>query len=148
MALLPHLTVAGAVDAIEFYRQVFGAREIGREAEPLTGRLLHAELKIGRVRLLLNDEFPEHRVMGPLARGGTSVVLHLEVDDPDAVAARAAELGGAVLVPVADQHWGERYGRIRDPFGHVWDLSCALNPSPEQASRDGAARRPARKARK
>lgn len=125
MALLAHLTVAAAAEAIDFYRLVFGAREVSRLAEPLTGRLLHAELKIGRVRLLLNDEFPEYRVLGPLARGGTCVVLYLEVADPDAVAGLAEQHGATVLVPVAEQHWGERYGRIRDPFGHVWDLSRA-----------------------
>jgi len=122
----PHLTIAGAAAAIEFYQQAFGAEEIVRMPGP-GGKLMHAEIKIGDSFLMLNDEFPEHQEMGgtlgPKAFGGSSVTITLYVPDVDAVMARAAKAGAKVTMPASDQFWGDRYGQLVDPFGHRWAVA-------------------------
>jgi PhnB protein len=84
---------------------------------------MHATLRIGDSMLMLSDEFPDFDVRGPLARGGTSVTLHLYVDDVDAAFERAVSAGATVRMPVADQFWGDRYGSLVDPFGHQWSIA-------------------------
>jgi PhnB protein len=93
-----------------------------RLAEP-GGRIGHAEFTIGDALVMLADEHPEWNIRGPKALGGSPVTLHLQVDDVDAVAARAVAAGATVVFPVKDQFYGERSGRFEDPFGHVWVLS-------------------------
>ena len=122
----PHLTIAGAAAAIEFYQQAFGAEEIVRMPGP-GGKLMHAEIKIGDSFLMLTDEFPEFKEMGgtlgPKARGGSSVTITLYVPDVDAVVARAVKAGAKLTMPVSDQFWGDRYGQLEDPFGHRWAVA-------------------------
>lgn len=121
-SVTPHLVCAGAAKAIDFYKQAFAATEVSRLPGP-DGRIMHAMLRIGDSTLMLNDEMPEHGVLGPLALKGTPVTIHLYVDDADAVSARAVKAGAKVKMAVSDQFWGDRYGIVTDPFGHSWSIA-------------------------
>lgn len=120
--LTAHLCCAKAADAIEFYTRAFGAKEMMRMPGP-DGRLMHAALSIGSSMLMLHDEMPEWGALGPKARGGTSVTIHMQVPNVDEVFARAVSAGATVKMPVADQFWGDRYGKLIDPFGHEWSIA-------------------------
>jgi PhnB protein len=120
--LTPHLVVQGANQAIEFYKKAFGAEEISRLPAPDGKSVMHAELKIGDSRLCLTDEFPEMNCRGPQSIGGTPVTIHLSVEDADAVFNRAVAAGAEVRMPLDDMFWGDRYGKVVDPFGHDWSL--------------------------
>lgn len=121
-SLSPHLVCAGAAKAIDFYKQAFGAEELMRFAGP-DGRLLHACLRINGSSVMLVDEMPNFGVRGPKALGGTPVTIHLVVADVDQVVAQAVDSGATVVMPVADQFWGDRYGLVEDPFGHRWSVA-------------------------
>jgi len=123
-AITPHLVINGAAEAIEFYKRAFGAEEHCRMPFPGpdgTVKLGHAELQIGDSRLFLADEFPEWGSVGP--RGGSPVTIHLYVTDADAAFARAVEAGATVAMPLEDAFWGDRYGKLVDPFGHHWSIA-------------------------
>ena len=121
--LTPHLVVKGASQAIDFYKKAFGAEEIKRMPGPDGKSLIHAELKIGNSRLMLVDEFPEMNARGPETIGGTPVTIHMFVEDADAVFNRALDAGAQVRMPLADMFWGDRYGVVADPFGHLWSIA-------------------------
>jgi uncharacterized glyoxalase superfamily protein PhnB len=121
-SITPHLICAGAAKAIEFYKQAFGATEEARLPGP-DGRLMHASVKIGDSQVMLVDEMPEWGALGPKSLKGSPVTIHLYVDDVDAVVARAVKAGAEVTMPVADQFWGDRYGKLEDPFGHHWSVA-------------------------
>jgi PhnB protein len=121
-AVTPYLACRDAARAIEFCKQAFGAAEVMRMPGP-GGKIGHAEVKIGDSRIMLADEYPEMDFLGPQARGGTSVHLHVYVKDVDAMVERAVSAGARVLREVKDQFYGERSGSIQDPFGHVWHLA-------------------------
>lgn len=123
--VFPYLHVKGAAGAIEFYREAFGATETLRLTEP-GGKIGHAEILIGESRVMLADEYPDHGVLGPRSLGGASMSLNLFVDDVDAVVARAVAAGAKLIRPVADQFYGERTGKLEDPFGHLWQVSTAI----------------------
>ena len=118
----PYLTIRNAAAALEFYKQVFGATEKMRMAEP-DGKVGHAEIEIGKTRIMISDEYPELDVLGPESRGGTTAGLHLLVEDVDAVFSAALAAGAKELKPVSDQFYGERSGKLADPFGHVWYIA-------------------------
>ena len=118
----PHLIVKGAARALDFYRRAFGAVERGRCEMP-DGQIGHAEIEIGDSLIMLADEFPEMGYLGPLARGGTSTVIRLYVEDVDARFAQALAAGATLTRPLADQFYGDRTGTLTDPFGHVWTLA-------------------------
>lgn len=131
-AITPYLVCRNAAAAIEFYKQAFGAVDCGRLPTP-DGRLAHAHITIGGAALMLSDEFPEQGCQGPQATGGSAVTLHLYVADVDATVAQAVAAGATVTMPVADMFWGDRYGRITDPFGHHWSVATHIRDlSPEQ----------------
>ncbi len=115
----PYLRVRDAARALDFYKQAFGAEELFRLTEP-SGRVGHAEIKIGGTTLMLADEYPEMNIVGPQTLGGTSFSIHLHVDNADAWIERAVTAGATVLRPAADAFYGERSGSVRDPFGHEW----------------------------
>ena len=121
-AVTPHLVVAGAADAIEFYTKAFGAEEKSRMPGP-KGKLMYAEIEIAGARVMLADEFPEFGSTGPQSGSTSPVTIHLYVDDADAVFARAVEAGAKVTMPIEDMFWGDRYGKIEDPFGHSWAIA-------------------------
>ncbi|SAK94565.1 glyoxalase/bleomycin resistance protein/dioxygenase superfamily protein [Caballeronia hypogeia] len=121
-SLTPHLVCAGAAEAIEFYKRAFGAVELGRLAGP-NGKIMHAQVKIGDSALMLVDEDPAYGMNGPKALKGSPVTIHLYVEDVDAVVRQAEAAGAKVTMPVADMFWGDRYGRLEDPFGHQWSVA-------------------------
>ena|SRR5437868_11392049 len=128
----PYLIVDGAARAIEFYKEAFGAKEMMRMAEP-SGRVGHAEIKIGNSAIMLADEFPEMGARSPKALGGTPVSLMLYVEDVDKVFARAISAGGKETRPVKDQFYGDRMGSLADPFGHEWHIATHKEDvSPEE----------------
>jgi uncharacterized glyoxalase superfamily protein PhnB len=118
----PHLVCAGAADAIEFYKKAFGATEEARLPGP-DGRIMHAMVRIGDSPVMLADEMQEWGSVGPKTLHGSPVTIHLYVDDVDAYVARAEEAGAKVTMPVADMFWGDRYGKLEDPFGHKWSVA-------------------------
>ena len=124
--LTPYLTMKDASGAIDFYKKAFGAEEPGARITDADGRIGHAQIEIGSATLYVADEHPEGGIFGPTTLGGTPVRLALNVDDVDAVFARAVTEGANVLIPVADQFYGERAGRLEDPYGHVWIISTTL----------------------
>jgi uncharacterized glyoxalase superfamily protein PhnB len=131
-AVTPHLICAGAADAIEFYKKAFGAVEEGRLAGP-NGRLMHAMVRIGGSAVMLVDEMPEWGALGPKSLKGSPVTIHLYVEDADAVAARAVAAGAKLTMPVADMFWGDRYGKVEDPFGHHWSIATHVRDvTPEE----------------
>jgi PhnB protein len=131
----PHLICNGAADAIEFYKRAFGAAEVSRLSGP-NGKLMHASIRIGDSIIFLVDEMPQHGVLGPKARNGSTVFVHLYVDDADALARRAVEAGATMTMPVTDMFWGDRYGQLHDPFGHAWSIATHVRDvTPEQMQR-------------
>jgi PhnB protein len=123
-SLSPHLVVDNAAAAIDFYVKAFGATEYGRVPHP-DGRLVHAALNINGSMVMLNDDFPDFndgKSSTPKALGGTPVTIHLQVPDVETAFARAVDAGATVVAPLEDQFWGDRYGMVRDPFGHQWSL--------------------------
>ncbi len=123
--LTPHLVVRDAAAAIEHYKAALDARETFRTLGP-DGRVMMCELMIGDARVFVVDEFPEQRAFSPTTLGGTPVALHLFVARVDDVFARAVAHGMTVEIPVTDFFWGERYGQLRDPFGHLWGLASRI----------------------
>ena len=119
----PYLTVRGADRAIEFYKRAFGAKEQMRMPGPGGNGIMHAELKIGDSRVFLSDEFPDMGCRSPQSLGGTASSLHLYVKDVDAAFKKAVAAGAQVKMPVADMFWGDRYGKLIDPFGHEWGIA-------------------------
>jgi PhnB protein len=136
--ITPYLSVKGAAEAIEFYKNAFGATETMRISQP-DGRIGHAEIKIGEAAIMMADEFPEIGFLSPHTLGGSPVMLCLEVEDVNTFFARAAEAGGKVLQPLEDKFYGERAGKIEDPFGHAWSFSTKIEDvSPEEMQRRAA----------
>ncbi|SPF42243.1 conserved hypothetical protein [Candidatus Sulfotelmatobacter kueseliae] len=121
-SVTPFLTVRDAARAVEFYKQAFGAIEKGvmKDAD---GKVLHAELIIGNSIIMLSDEFPKYGALSPQSIGGTPMGLHIYVDGVDAAFERAVKAGAHVEMPVMDQFWGDRYGKLKDPFGHSWSIA-------------------------
>jgi len=127
--VIPHLVLVGASAAIEFYKKALGAVEIARHAADDGRRLMHAEIRLGASTIFLCDEFPEYsegKSRNPKALGGVPLVLHQNVPNCDAAMKAATDAGARVVMPAADQFWGDRYGVIEDPFGYQWSFSHPL----------------------
>ena len=128
----PHIVCKGAADAIDFYKKAFGAEELSRMNGP-GGGLMHASIRIGNSVIMMADENLAWNSRGPNTLGGTPVTLHLYVEDCDASFARAVDAGANGRMPPADMFWGDRYGQVVDPFGHVWSLATHQRDlTPEQ----------------
>jgi PhnB protein len=136
----PYLAVDDAAEAIEYYTKAFGAKERVRMETP-DGKIGHAEIDIGDSLVMLSDPFPHASTRPPKELGGTSVSVFLYVEDVDAFVKRAVEAGATVTMEVADQFWGDRFGTITDPFGHVWSIATHVEdvPPEEMAERAKAA---------
>ncbi len=119
----PYLTVRGAQAAIEFYKAAFDAVEKSRFVAEDGLSIAHAELKIGNSVVFLNDELPEVGVLSPLSLGGSPFLMHLYVKDVDAVWRQALAAGGQEVLALGDTYWGDRCGKLVDPFGHYWSLA-------------------------
>jgi PhnB protein len=120
--LVPYLTITGArgAEALDFYVRAFGGREIYRSYGQDGRKLMHARVEINGAMVFLSDDFPEFR--GAETPPPSAVTLHLQVDDADAWAARAVAAGAEMTMPVDLAFWGDRYGQLKDPFGHSWSL--------------------------
>lgn len=131
-SVTPHLICADAIAAIDFYKRAFGAIEKSRLPGP-NGKLMHGAIVIGDSTVMLAEEMPQWGSLGPKSRQGTSVYIHLYVEDVDAFAARAVAAGAKITMPVADMFWGDRYGQLEDPFGHRWSVAThTRDATPEE----------------
>jgi PhnB protein len=119
-SITPYLTVDNAKEAIDFYKRAFDAKETVRMDGP-DGKISHAEVKIGDSILMVSDAMPGART--PRALNGTPVNIFLYVDDVDTVFNRARSAGAKVDAPLEDMFWGDRYGKLTDPFGHSWSVA-------------------------
>ena len=122
-SLTPYLTCRDAARAIEFYQQAFGATVKGGVMKGPDGKVMHAELIIGDSILMVADEFPEFGAVSPETVGGSASGLHIYLEDVDSAFDRAVKAGAKVEMPVADAFWGDRYGKLTDPFGHKWSMA-------------------------
>jgi PhnB protein len=134
----PYLILDNAAHALEFYKNNFGAVEELRMDMP-GGKIGHAEIRIGASIIMLADECPEMDARSPKTVGGSPVILHLYVEDVDAVVAQAIKSGAKLLQPVEDKFYGDRSGAIADPFGHIWNIATHKEDlSPEETKKRGA----------
>jgi PhnB protein len=123
--ITPFLAISGgqAEEALAFYQRAFGAEVVERNVAQDGKRLMQASARINRGWIMLSDDFPE---MGFTAPPPGAVTLHLQVDDADAWWKRALEAGATATMEIADQFWGDRYGQLKDPFGHSWSVGSAI----------------------
>lgn len=142
-AVIPHLIVAGAAEAIAFYQQAFGAEPVSQMPTPDGARLIHAEIKIAGQSVYLVDEFPREDdgsvMTAPTTVKGTTVALALVVDDADAVYARAVKAGASEHMPVENTFWGARYGQVLDPYGHLWEINQEVHARSEEEMKQALA---------
>ena len=122
-SVAPYITVVAAAAALDFYARAFGAVERGPRLTAPDGSIVHAEIRIGTSTVMMAEHNPDFGTAEPRSLGGTPVRLALEVEDADATVEAAERAGAKVLIPVGDQFYGYRAGRIEDPFGHVWIVS-------------------------
>jgi PhnB protein len=129
----PHLVVSDSRKAAEFYQKAFGAETRPFATSP-DGKVMHTEVKIGDSTVMLNDEFPDWHVLSPTStKADTSVTLHLYVEDADKTYAAAVAAGATPTMPLEDQFWGDRYGKVKDPFGHTWAIATHIkDQTPEE----------------
>jgi PhnB protein len=131
----PYLSVEGAAEALEFYKKALSATEVFRLSTP-NGQIGHAEIRIGDSAVMLADPCEAGAFRNPQSLGGTSVGLHVYVEDVDALFTQAIEAGAKVVKPVEDQFYGDRTGTLEDPFGHVWFIATHKEElSPEEINR-------------
>lgn len=136
---VPYLSVRGAAEAAGFYERVFGVAPRLRLDMP-DGRLMHCEFRVGDARIFLSEELPEHGgTPSPAQLGATSVAIHLYVDDCDALVARMVAHGATLLMEPVDMFYGERFARVRDPYGHEWGVSTQLREMAPEEIRAAAA---------
>jgi len=124
--ITPHIVVRDVPSAVAFYAAAFGAHELLRNPSPDGKRVMHSELLLGDSRFFVHDEFPEYGVRGPSGDGRAPFTLHLYVADVDRLFARAVAAGAEVMMPLQDCFWGDRYGILKDPFGHQWSLASRI----------------------
>src|SRR3989442_15200216 len=127
----PYLVIDGAAKAIDFYTRAFGAKEIDRSPMP-DGTLMHATIKIGDSILMMSDEFPGGDSKSPTSAGTTTLNLPITSKDVDKLWRQATAAGATPTLPLENQFWGERYGKLRDPFGHVWSVAMVVKMSKQE----------------
>jgi PhnB protein len=120
--ITPNVIVDDGASAMEFYKRAFGAQELMRMPGP-DGRIMHAELQIGDSRFMLCDEMPDMDVRSPKFYNGSPVGFYLYFEDVDKAWQRALDAGAKQVSPLEDMFWGDRTGRLQDPFGHKWTLA-------------------------
>ena len=137
--LTPYLVVNGAARALEFYKQAFGATEVARMPGP-GGKLMHAELRIGDSVVMLSDEFPGMSTCkAPKSLGGTTGSIFLYLADVDPAFRKAVEAGCKVLMPLTNMFWGDRFGKLEDPFGNQWTMATHVEDvTPDEMRRRAA----------
>ncbi|MSQ94769.1 MAG: VOC family protein [Gemmataceae bacterium] len=137
-SVTPHLVIRGVAKAIEFYKKAFVAEEIIRMPGMTEDSIGHAEIKIGNSIVMLADEWPGIRVASPEKFGGTTVSIMLYVKDCDAAFNQAVAAGATVSMPLMNMFWGDRFGKVTDPFGHEWAIATHVEDvTPEECARRG-----------
>lgn len=136
-SITPALIVKNGDAAIEFYKKGFGAEERCRMKSP-DGRVAQAELKLGDSVFMLSDEYPEMKCHSPNSIGGSPVSMYVYVEDVDSLFDKAVSAGAKVLDPVKDQFWGDRHGRLEDPFGHLWSIATHKKDLSEEEMKSAA----------
>ena len=139
--IVPHLVVDGAAEAIDFYKKAFDAQEITRSPAPDGMKLMHAEIRVGGHPIYLCDDFPEFcegKSRTPASLGATPVTIHQYVLDCDAAIVKAKEAGATVTMPAQDMFWGDRYGKVTDPFGHEWSFATHIKDLTPQEMQEAA----------
>jgi len=129
--ITPHIVVRDAARAAEWYPEALGAEERSRLPLP-GGKLMYVELWFGDSAVMVADEFPEMGVVSPLSIGGTATVLHVSTEDVEALWNRVVAAGAEILQPLSETFWGDRYGQVRDPFGHKWGLAQHVRDVPPE----------------
>jgi PhnB protein len=124
-SITPAIVVRDAAQAIDFYRRAFGAEEVSRMAGP-GGSIMHAEIRIGDSMVMLGEENEQWGTKSPLSTNGNPGSLHVYVADADTAFQRAVDEGASVVYPLEDAFWGDRYGKVRDPFGHEWGIATRV----------------------
>lgn len=137
-SVTPSLMVAGAARAIEFYAKAFGAEEKSRFLGP-DGSIMHATIQVGNSILMLGDEMPGQGMQGPKGLGGTPVAFFIYLEGVDRAWKRATDAGTKVIMPLADQFWGDRCGCLEDPFGHRWWLAERVKDMSDRELQEAAA---------
>lgn len=137
-AIVPHLCCRNGAEAVEFYQKAFGAEPEFVLKAP-DGNLMHATMSIGGAKFHLANECVEYGNRSPLTLGGTPVTIHLHVADSDAVFQRAVEAGCEVRMPLENMFWGDRYGLVVDPYGHLWGISSTVKTLTPDEIREAAA---------
>jgi len=138
-SVTPYLVVSNGEHAIAFYKKAFGAVEVYRMPAPDGRRLMHATISIGGSEVMLSDEFPEYGGnRAPDIVGSTTVSIHLWVPNADKAFAQATAAGATVIMPLADMFWGDRFGKLRDPFGHEWSIAHHVRDVPPAEIADAA----------
>jgi PhnB protein len=138
-SVTPYLYTRNAAAAIEFYKKVFGAKEILRMPGP-DGQIMHAEIEVGNSRIMLADENPQLSALGPLSLGGCSSSLYVYLADVDAVVQKAEAAGATLTRPVKDQFYGDRSGAFTDPSGYTWFVATHIEDvTPEEVGKRAAA---------
>lgn len=136
-SVTPALVVRNAPAAIDFYKKAFGAEELNRMVGP-DGSVMHAEIKIGDSIVMLGEENEQWGTLSPLSTKGNPGSLHIYVDDADAAYDRAVRAGAKVKMPLEDAFWGDRYGKVTDPYGHEWGIATRVKDlTPEQMEKAG-----------
>ena len=129
------LIVSNAKEAIEFYKKAFDAIEVELYPAP-DGKIMYARIRIGDSSIMMSDEFPDMGARSPLTIGDTAVTIHLYVEDADKIFNQAVKAGAKVTMPIGDTFWGDRYGKVLDPYGHSWSIATPQkNLSPDEIRR-------------
>lgn len=134
----PHLVCKDAARAVEFYKKAFGAEELFRMNTPDGKKVLHVSLRIGNSAIMLAEEAPDWGSLGPETLNGTTVSMHLYVNDADSAFDQAVKAGATIKMPLADMFWGDRYGLLSDPFGHVWAVATHVRDVSLEEMKEGA----------
>ena len=131
--LTPYLRVRGAAEAIPFYEKALGAELVCKMPGPDGKKIMHAELKVGDSYFMLSDEMPEYGCPSPQSIGGSGASVHVYTDDVDGLFARAVEAGAKGTMPPANMFWGDRFAKIKDPYGHEWSIATHVEDvSPDE----------------
>ena len=142
-SVTPHMTIKNAAEAMAFYSKAFGAVEISRFEMPGMGLLAHGLLQVGDSFIMVADEFPPEfcaDAFSPTTAKGTTVALHIYTDDVDGMYQRALAAGCETVMEPMDAFWGDRYGMVRDPYGHHWGLATHIRDmSPDEMAAAAAA---------
>tara|TARA_B100000676_G_C17436242_1_gene511854 strand:- start:15 stop:455 length:441 start_codon:yes stop_codon:yes gene_type:complete len=130
--IVPYISVPDAAEAITFYQNAFDAEHIGPTLRDPSGNIIHTEIRVGESVIMMADENPDFGNISPNTLGDTPVRFSIETEDADAVAQQAIDTGAELVIPVEDQFYGYRSGRLKDPYGHLWILSQKLEDLTEE----------------